>query len=535
MDWLDINIVKNFCQHNFVKFDSNFFVCYDNGTEQISEKKVNYMKNITLQGSGNIQFTAAVTKPAYELVYEQLKELILNGSLKPGDYLPSERELMKLYERSHPTIREALRMLEISGYVAVIHGEGAKVLHTSTDSIQEPLHELLKFNHVSLEEIMEFATVAEPMFIRNAIEKQTENDKQELINCISSMEMALNDSEKFTIAFMNLHEILMNSTHNPLLLIIWTSIFQYLKEQNTKHDNEIIPVKNKVLLYSISKDVVNSFINRDTDSSSRLLHQLWKECHFDVSDSITIKKSTILENKTRPELVFRPIPKQKASVSIYEQIRSKIISGELQAGDKLPSERELIEIFQRSRPTIREALRMLEMKNYVTISQGKGITVNKLDTKEIAQLINELISFDLLKPEDIYEVRSVTDSMAVTWACIRRTETDILHINEILSMAKENQGYNAVYLDLGTKLHNAIARSSGNQILYIISRMTAEFSHDSYISYLEQKEHDNYGDILNTIYEEHRLLVEAIEKQDTLLADKAIESHLKNAYTMLQN
>lgn len=59
---------------------------------------------------------------ASEAIYDQLRELITSGVLKPGDRLPSERAMMEQLHRSRPTIREALRMLEQGGYVASTHG-----------------------------------------------------------------------------------------------------------------------------------------------------------------------------------------------------------------------------------------------------------------------------------------------------------------------------------------------------------------------------------------------------------------------------
>ena len=58
--------------------------------------------------------------------------------------------------------------------------------------------------------------------------------------------------------------------------------------------------------------------------------------------------------------LFTPAKTQRASEAIYNQIYPKIISGELRTGDRLPPERELAEMFQRSRPVVREALRMLQ-------------------------------------------------------------------------------------------------------------------------------------------------------------------------------
>ena len=72
------------------------------------------------------------TRRASEEIYLQLREFILSGQLKPGDRLPSERAMMTQLNRSRPTIREALRMLEQGGYIASTHGAPGAV-------VQEPI------------------------------------------------------------------------------------------------------------------------------------------------------------------------------------------------------------------------------------------------------------------------------------------------------------------------------------------------------------------------------------------------------------
>ena len=91
---------------------------------------------------------------ASEAIYDQLRELITSGVLKPGDRLPSERAMMEQLHRSRPTIREALRMLEQGGYVASTHGaSGAVVQELTIDGVEQPLSAMLQLNQISLEEL----------------------------------------------------------------------------------------------------------------------------------------------------------------------------------------------------------------------------------------------------------------------------------------------------------------------------------------------------------------------------------------------
>ena len=127
---------------------------------------------------------------------------------------------------------------------------------------------------------------------------------------------------------------------------------------------------------------------------------------------------------------------QKASAAIYEQIRSKILSGELKPGDKLPPEREMIDMFQRSRPTIREAMRMLENKNYISTSR-KGAFVNKPTTDQASQTLNSLMRLRLVSEEDLLSVRHICETVVLKTACQTRTEQDIAVMQNILNESYE--------------------------------------------------------------------------------------------------
>ena len=80
----------------------------------------------------HIDWQPIKARRASEDIYAQLRDLITSGALKPGDRLPSERAMMEQLQRSRPTIREALRMLEQGGYVASTHGASGAVVQELT-------------------------------------------------------------------------------------------------------------------------------------------------------------------------------------------------------------------------------------------------------------------------------------------------------------------------------------------------------------------------------------------------------------------
>lgn len=187
-------------------------------------------------------FTPVETKRVYDAVYDRIESKILSGELKPGDKLPSERELMKIYGRSHPTIREALRMLEVAGYIRVMPGSCAEVCYSGTDRFEESLSELLMMRRIPPEDFCDFMVKTEPEFIKWTAKKRTWEDLLALEEILEDMHNAQNDKILYSSKMFLFHSQLMKATHNPLLAIIWKSMSDFWTSENltTYQDNILI-------------------------------------------------------------------------------------------------------------------------------------------------------------------------------------------------------------------------------------------------------------------------------------------------------
>ena len=127
----------------------------------------------------HIDWQPIKARRASEDIYAQLRDLITSGALKPGDRLPSERAMMEQLQRSRPTIREALRMLEQGGYVASTHGaSGAVVQELTIDGVEEPLAAMLQVNQISLEELGEYRESNDGTIAAWAAQRRTEGRVQ---------------------------------------------------------------------------------------------------------------------------------------------------------------------------------------------------------------------------------------------------------------------------------------------------------------------------------------------------------------------
>ncbi len=225
---------------------------------------------------------------------------------------------------------------------------------------------------------------------------------------------------------------------------------------------------------------------------------------------------------------FKPFTTVKASEIVYTHIKNRILAGDFAAGEKIPSENQLAEIFGKSRPTIREALRMLESNQYITIQRGKGATVNPITTYTIERTLEDLISNDTIERSDVAFVRNICETLAASLAAERRADSDIAELNEIM----ESSGKIEIYKDLlpfNEKFHQTVSRASGNGMLLLVNDMTYPLLNEMYSRYFKSLSMDENKAECQKVVREHQLILDAIIAQDSDAAKEAMRRHLLTA------
>lgn len=228
-------------------------------------------------------FSPVKTKRVYDAVYDRIESKILSGELRPGDKLPSEREMMKIFGRSHPTIREALRMLEASGYIRVIPGSCAEVCYTGTDQFEESINELLQMRRVPLVDLCDFMNMTEPEFIKWTAKKRTWEDLLVMEGLLEEMEKAQDDEILYTARMFSYHSHLMKATHNPLLTIFWKCMADFWTEENLARYRGGIVIRDIPKLHQIHVNLLVAIRNFDEKRAHDLIIDCSKNWNYEIS------------------------------------------------------------------------------------------------------------------------------------------------------------------------------------------------------------------------------------------------------------
>ena len=179
-----------------------------------------------------------------DVILEQLENMILEGSLAPGQKLPPERELAKQFEVSRPSLREAIQKLEARGLVTRRQGGGTYVKNQLEGGMTDPLFDLISKHPESQFDLLEFRHALEGIAAYYAALRGTDTDYDYISNCFDAIATA-NDIETQAQMINAFHFAVAEASHNVVLLHLIRGM-KSLLEQNIQQNLMVLVQKSDV-------------------------------------------------------------------------------------------------------------------------------------------------------------------------------------------------------------------------------------------------------------------------------------------------
>jgi len=161
-------------------------------------------------------------------IYFQIRDLILNGELKPGQKLPPERELAESMGVSRPSLREALNKLVAQGYLEQVQGGGTYVKSITAASIDNAIEEFVKRDD-AIFDLMEVRKILETWAAYKAAERATDKEISNMFEFLEEMRVAKEQGYIGHISDANFHFAISHATHNVLLIHVMNNIYQWIE------------------------------------------------------------------------------------------------------------------------------------------------------------------------------------------------------------------------------------------------------------------------------------------------------------------
>ena len=232
--------------------------------------------------------------------------------------------------------------------------------------------------------------------------------------------------------------------------------------------------------------------------------------------------------------MFEPVERSRAFERVVEQIEQAIYSGELKAGDHLPSERVLVEQFQVGRSSVREALRILESIGLLRTQPGSplGPQVSASTVSGLHRMLRGFVRVENVSLADLVQYRMISGSAANFLAAHLRTEE---HLEQMATAMKEMEAAESEatqqFAETDLRFHQAIADASGNSLLNMVGQVINDVIVDLMASAIDRSpDRTRTRQAFLTL---HRDLFEAIRDRDGERASYLARSSLFEVYSPL--
>ena len=231
--------------------------------------------------------------------------------------------------------------------------------------------------------------------------------------------------------------------------------------------------------------------------------------------------------------MIRPVKPRSVSDGVYEQLRDMIYRGELAPGARMMSEREMAEMFNVGRPTVRTAIQRLIDQGLVVSRRGVGTFVQDEDGALEKKPFLQVLNGEDFSISEIQEVRMALEGKSAELAARRASDQDLRKIRKILEQMHEERFFKSVSIGTDIFFHMNIAYASKNIVhIHLMKSFYDVQTYAMSYSYTNALQSLDLGEMVD---KQHERIVLAIEARDPARARQAMEDHIASVLEVCQD
>lgn len=228
-----------------------------------------------------------------------------------------------------------------------------------------------------------------------------------------------------------------------------------------------------------------------------------------------------------------PVDSRKRADQVREGITAMIRTGQLQNGDKLPTETQLATMFGVGRSSVREAMQSLVGLGIVEMRPGRGAFVSRVSVDDLARIIDGAVQLEFGAALQLHEVRAMIETAAARLAAVRHTDTDLAAMrranDDYANQAEDDPEDRLVEADL--RFHRAIVDASHNVILTQVMASITALLKEHRRQYASARER-RFREIVLT---EHQNIIDSIASGDPARATAAMQKHMSDIWNQIEH
>lgn len=230
-------------------------------------------------------------------------------------------------------------------------------------------------------------------------------------------------------------------------------------------------------------------------------------------------------------LRLEPLDRVKTYELVVRQIKDEIFAGRLRPGDRLPGERQLSELLNVSRPSVREAVRILQameiLRSHPGTGSNSGLIVSTRPSHALTDLLGLHVALSSYSVAEIMDVRLALECQVVRQVAEHPDQLPE-ELPKILAKMADPDLDRLEFHDLDAEFHVALAQAASNQFLAdLMSAMREAVRRPMNAAFAG---HDDWAELQQTLAREHQEIYDAVTSGDADLAERLIRQHIEHVY-----
>jgi GntR family transcriptional regulator, transcriptional repressor for pyruvate dehydrogenase complex len=221
---------------------------------------------------------------------------------------------------------------------------------------------------------------------------------------------------------------------------------------------------------------------------------------------------------------YAPIERNSVAEQVAKRLLELVRTRNLKPGDMLPTERDLAAMLQVSRPSVREAVRGLQILGVLKARQGSGLFVSSLEAADMLAPWQFLITLNEQNVDALYETRLLIDAGIARMAAERITDENIARLNQLIVVQRDLMNDPLGYRVSDHEFHRTIMEATGNPFL-------VNMSSSLYMLGMEYRRMaSETPGVLKQSLADHKAIVAALKARNAEAAAEAAEAHITNVH-----
>ena len=215
-------------------------------------------------------FESVPTSRVSEAIANQMMQAILSGKLRPGDKLPTEREMVEQFGTSRVSVREAVRLLEQMGLVEIRRGAGGGTFVVGPEyrPVADSFRVKMQLSHGTVDHLTDARMLLEPGLCRLAAQHADAKDMERLRAVVEEQETLVRQRKEVSSYDLKFHRAIIEASHNPVLALTTVSVIDLVVSALQQ-----ARVGGGLTLHVVNfhRAIYNALCERDGERAARLM------------------------------------------------------------------------------------------------------------------------------------------------------------------------------------------------------------------------------------------------------------------------